>query len=160
MFKYIFVIYIFFLLLPVLEQNISFADDKTGTGSATLTGFQEIRTEDDFLSNDLPSMKGMIKSFAIVIVLIALFFVFLKWRYKFFQGAKGSKKHIQVLEYSVLGPKKSIYLVKVLDKLLVIGATNDGLHLLCEMNESEKSEMIGNAALTGESFSGILKKKV
>ena len=141
--KFIFAISIF-LLLPVLEQNISFSDDKTGTHSDVSTEFQkggtefqEIKYGDDFLSNDLPSMKGMIKSFAIVIVLIALFFIFLKWKYKFFQGAKGNKKYIQVLEYSVLGPKKSIYLVKVIDKLLVIGATNDGLHLLCEMNELE-----------------------
>ncbi len=115
-----------------------------------------------FLTSDFAPIKGVIQSFAIVIVLIAMFFVFLKWRYGgSFRGLKSNKKrHIQVIEHSMLGPKRAIYLVKVMDKLLVVGATGEGMSLLSEMDDAEKSELPGDLNTPpDEGFSILLQKK-
>lgn len=146
------------LLFLILGLNLCFGDDKTEKGPAILNEFQKEKHDNSILSKELPSIKGLVRSFIIVIGLIVIFFVFLKWRYGFSRGIKGNRKYIQVLEYSMLGPKRYLYLVKVLDKLLVVGATNDGLSLLCEMNETEKKELLENTMATGEGFSSFIKK--
>ena len=153
------------LISPVLWPNLNFGDDKTGEVPTTLeeapVALEEVQKSehsDDFLSDGMPSISGLVRSFAIVIGLILVFFIFLKWRYGTSRGVKGGKKYIQVLEHSMLGPKRYLYLVKVLDKLLVVGSTNDGLSLLCEMNETEKKELLDKPIETREGFSSFLKK--
>ena len=137
----------------------SFADDQIVEYPVS-TAEESIDTEQQnkFFTKDVPSIKGLVKSFIIVIALISLFFVFLKWRYGFSKGVKGKKKHIQVLEYAMLGPKRYLYLVKVLDKLLVVGASNDGLSILSEIDGVDKDELLKETVTKGEGFSGFIKK--
>ena len=142
-------------------EDKRFGDDKTEEVPATLEEVQKSEHSehnDELFSNNMPSIGGMVRSFAIVIGLIVLFFIFLKWRYGTSRGLKGGKKYIQVLEHSVLGPKRYLYLVKVLDKLLVVGSTNDGLSLLCEMDEAERKELLDKPVETKEGFSSFLNK--
>lgn len=146
------------LLLLMLGLNQGFSDERNDNSPVILNESQKADQKEGVLSKDLPSIKGLVRSFVIVIGLIVIFFVFLKWRYGFSRGIKGNKKYIQVLEYSMLGPKRYLYLVKVLDKLLVVGATNDGMSLLCEMNEAEKKELLEGSIAAGEGFSGLIKK--
>jgi len=111
-------------------------------------------------SNKLPSLNvdGMIKSFIFVLVLIALFFVFLKWKYGGFRTGKGHRRYIQVVEQSMIGPKKNIYLVKIIDRLLIIGSSNDGMTLLSEIVGAEKDLVFEDLAAPKTGFSSFLKK--
>ncbi|MGR3317825.1 MAG: flagellar biosynthetic protein FliO [Candidatus Anammoxibacter sp.] len=146
------------LVSLMLWPNLGFGDDKTEEAPVTLEEVQESGYREGLFSNDMPSIGGLVRSFAIVIGLILIFFVFLRWRYGTSRGLKGGKRYIQVLEHSMLGPKRYLYLVKVLDKLLVVGTTNDGMSLLCEMDETEKKELLDKPVETSEGFSSFLKK--
>lgn len=141
-----------------LGPNLSASNDKIEKVLPDLNESQGIGNDNGFLSNDLPSSKGLVKSFIIVIGLMVIFFAFLRWRYGFSRGLKGSKKYIQVIEYSMLGPKRYLYLVKIIDKVLVIGATGEGLSLLCEINETEGKELIVNPNPKESGFSNLINK--
>lgn len=155
----------FFLIIAVILSSLelsldsSYADDNVVGDPVVSNEFQGNSQGKSVLSNDLPSLKikGMIQSFVIVLVLIGVFFVFLKWRYSGFSGFKGNKKYIKVIEQAALGPKKYIYLVKVLDKIIVVGASNEGMYLLSEMVASEKEELLEQAEEVGGSFANFIK---
>jgi flagellar protein FliO/FliZ len=52
------------------------------------------------------------------------------------QGKKSSLgKNIEVLERSFISPKKGIFVVKVLSKVLVLGVTESSINCLAELNE-------------------------
>ncbi|MGR3219763.1 MAG: FliO/MopB family protein [Candidatus Anammoxibacter sp.] len=146
------------LISLVLCPNLCFGADQAEEAPVGIEEVQQSEHSDDMFDNDMPSISGMVRSFAIVIGLILIFFIFLKWRYGTSRGLKGGKKYIQVLEHSVLGPKRCLYLVKVLDKLLVVGSANDGLSLLCEMDEAGRKELLDKPIETKEGFSGLLNK--
>lgn len=148
------------LSVMVLGLGNGLADDKpAGSIPVFDDGLRDVATDNNmFADEELPSIKGLVKSFFVVIGLIVLFFVFLRWRYGFSSKIKGAKKNIQVVEHLMLGPKKYLYLVKVLDRLLVIGTSNDGLSLLCEMDESEKRELLKEPAESGDGFASLIKK--
>ena len=147
----------FLILFQVLLINTEICSAGMESGSGVVNESQQKDNEDIF-EKDLPSIKGMASSFGIVIALIIIFFVFLKWRYGFSGGVKGNRKYIQVVESRSLGPKRYLYLVKVVDKLLVIGSTNDGLSLLSEMNDDGKVVQVEKPSSGADGFSGFLKK--
>jgi len=145
------------ILFQVWLINTTLSGAGMESGSAITNESQQEENEDIFVK-DLPSIKGMAGSLGIVIVLIIIFFLFLKWRYGFSGGVKGNRKYIQVVEYRSLGPKRYLYLVKVVDKLLVLGSTNEGLSLLSEMNDDGKVVQAEKPSSGDDGFSGFIKK--
>jgi flagellar protein FliO/FliZ len=90
-------------------------------------------------------MDGLIlKTIASLVLIIALIFgilyLFKKFVYKDY-GIKGMPTNIKVLTHLILQPKKVIYFVKVFDKILVLGVSDNNINLLTEitdLNEIEK----------------------
>ncbi len=149
----------FLLLSFALCDGLSFSDEKVANTPVVNTDFQKTSQQDDVISNGLPSLnlKGMIKSLVLVLILIAGFFVFLKWRYSGFRGIKGNKKHIQLIDQAMLGPKKNIYLVKILDRIIVVGTSNEGMYLLSEMDASDKDDLFEVEKESGGNFAKFIK---
>ena len=72
-------------------------------------------------------------------------------------GMTGGKR-IQVLENHYMGVKKSISLVRVPGKVLVLGITGDRINLLDTLDESIEDERVGQAMPDGDpkSFAPLL----
>ena len=79
----------------------------------------------------------IILSFALILVLL-FGFVFLLKKFYMPYGLSGSSG-VEMKIYGALHiqPKKSIYLVKILNKVLVVGVTENSVNLLAEFSDPE-----------------------
>jgi len=80
----------------------------------------------------------MIISLLIIIALIYVVVYILK-RYSY-PTNPGTSELIKVVSFSYLNPKEMLYLVKVGEKLLLLGVTPNNINLITEFNESEFEE--------------------
>ena len=78
----------------------------------------------------------MIASLAVVIIVIVLLLQWFK-RLGLQRTGLAGEKRIQVLENHYLGVKKSVCLVRVPGKVLVLGVSNDRITLLDKVDESQ-----------------------
>lgn len=155
------IIFIIIFCLQIVAPNNGFSGDETKDNAAVI--LDDIKTndhKDSPLPQDFPYLKSMIKALVIVFGLMVVFFFFVKRKYRHFSGrTANNKKYIQVIEYLPLGPKKHLYLVKVLNKLMVVGATNDGLYSMGELGESSELELPEmQDTSSGGGFSSFIKR--
>ncbi len=94
----------------------------------------------------LPNFTDMILksifSLSVVIVLIIGFVMFIK---KFVYNRSGSNISnglIKVINTTYIAPKKSINLVKIMDRILVVGITENQMQTLAEFKEEEIPDSI------------------
>lgn len=100
---------------------------------------------------DMPSPFRSIGVMLVVFGLLGLFALYLKkikdkksnglgqWLGKF-TGQKPAKDLIEVIATHHLAPKKSILLVKIQRKTMVLGMTNDSLHLISELKTGSSDD--------------------
>jgi len=75
-----------------------------------------------------------------LVVVVGMIFLMIFMLRKFlYRNKRTGDEHLKVLGSTFLGPKKSVCLVKVMDRILVLGVTESSITLL--------SEMGGDAAL-------------
>jgi flagellar biogenesis protein FliO len=77
------------------------------------------------------------------------------------------KKHIQIIEHLSLGVRKSIVLIKVPGKHLLVGATNDKIGLISEIANEDVAGTDGiisdvadskGESISNREFSNLMKK--
>jgi flagellar biosynthetic protein FliO len=90
---------------------------------------------------ELPNMGGMVFkglfSLIIVFALIIGFALFLKKFVYNRNGFRVSGGLVKVISTTFIGPKKSIHLIKVMDKILVVGVTDNQMQTLAEFKEGD-----------------------
>jgi flagellar protein FliO/FliZ len=81
-----------------------------------------------------------IGSLVLIFVLIfGILFLFKKYIYKDY-GIKGTPNNIKILTHLILQPKKVIYFIKVFDKILVLGVSDNNINMLTEITDSNEIE--------------------
>ena len=115
---------------------------------------ENIEDTDSFLKQEFSSMpdftsmilKGLF-SLSLVVVLIFGFVLFLrKFVYKR-NGMPLSGELIKVINTTFIAPKKSIHLVKIMDRVIVVGVTESQMQSLAEFKGDEIPEtMIENVS--------------
>ena len=102
----------------------------------------------------LPDFSGMILksifSLSVVVVLIIGFVWFMR---KFVYNRSGSNISnglVKVISTTFIAPKKSIHLVKIMDRILVIGITENQMQALAEFKEEEIPDSIIETRKRGE----------
>ena len=98
---------------------------------------------------------------ALVVVLVCIYagiFLlrkFLNRRY----NAAGGERILQVMETAYVGQKKTVSLVRVAQKSVLIGVTDNNISVLTELSEEETAALAENTAADGEAegFNRILK---
>jgi flagellar biosynthetic protein FliO len=94
----------------------------------------------------------------LVIVLIYASMVFLRrWRVSF---PVRTDRQISVLETTRLSPRQALHLVRVKDQLLLIGATDQGLSLLTELDAPDGEELSAPAGLASKQTSEVAGKSL
>ena len=90
-----------------------------------------------------------IGSLLLVLGLIVLFIFFLK-RLNLRGPLTGSHSNIvKVISHQTLLPKRSLYLVKVAEKFLVLGVSPSGINLITELEDGWEAELPGENNLSG-----------
>lgn len=109
----------------------------------------------------------MIIYLTIITFIIVMVLKYLKKK-KFTSGKGGlSNKFVEILETSYIGPKQSIGLVKIMDRVVMVGITENNITLLNELdkateaaivikNKSESADMVSNQF--SSTINGFLEK--
>ncbi len=155
-FSLAFVLICFVLTVTVMQGDV-FADTK---GSGLFNGDSN---EDSIFGG----YKGYFKTISTLLIVIALVVVtvyVLKKKYGVSTNLGRSRRLIQLIDQTPMGVKKSLFLVKVPGKHLVLGVTNDNIGLITEIaNEDiavDKSSIGGADSVNKKEFLDIIKKSM
>lgn len=107
-------------------------------------------------------------SVALIVVCVAAFWLVRYAAQRGLLGAQSRAKHLSVIDKIALDPKRSVHLVRVGKRVLVLGASDEGLRSLGELSLDElglegdgapKEEADGRSP-TKRSFVDVLRAKV
>jgi len=110
-------------------------------------------------ASPVPSLMKIGAALAVVVICI---YVGL-WLLKKVMGRKysggGQGGHLEVLESMYVAPKKSVSLIRVGDRTVLIGVTDGGVNMLTEFDEADSAPFIApvEASPTPTQFAGLLK---
>jgi len=104
----------------------------------------------------LPSLSRIAISLCIIVAIIyATVFVLRKLSGNRFGGKRGSS--IQIIEQTYLAPKKSVCLLKLADRAVLVGITDQNINLLTELEwEAMPQEAIERSVKQQSGFQGFL----
>jgi len=134
----------------------------------TSTAFAQVdSTVVDFsktqITNDMNFGKVLLRtifSLVLVILLLVVFIAGIKWLQNRTQSGYSKIKSMSIQETLTLGPKKQLFLVNVLDRVLLIGASENNLSLIAEMTEEEKKKISGKKQGRPHSFTKTLANQM
>jgi len=146
-----------FLLCTLSSVTVVVAE----AGNTSVSDFySNDRKEEPFVEAEVPAAEisfvefiKMIFAFLFVLLLIYLLMRFLKSKNRLFQGSS----YIELLGGTSLGQNRSIQLVKVGDRVFVLGV-GDSIQLLKEIDEEEEIERI--KAEKEQAFKSPVEEKV
>ena len=151
-----FVLICFVLAVTVMQGDV-FAEVK---GSGLFNG-------DSNKDSVLGGYKGYTKTITtllIVIVLIIATVYVLKKKYGVRANLGRSGKLIQIVDHTPIGVKKSLFLVKVPGKHLLLGVTNENIRLLTDLANEDvavgKGSTGDNDSVNKKEFLDIIKKSM
>jgi len=131
--------------------------DTTGTGSGSVL----------FKNSSGPNfILLLLKTVGSLIVITLLIYLVILYFKKFYMGKRGlsvNSSSMKIIGTLFLAPKKTIYLVKIGKKVVVLGVTESNINYLSELNDEELGEInIDKVAVSNGSFSfhlnGFLSK--
>lgn len=93
---------------------------------------------------------------AVVCVLLVAFLFVLRWILK--RGSSGTPVGglVRVVDVAHIAPKKSVYLLEVVDRILVVGSAGDQMTLLSEIRDKETVERLRQHGELSEGFLAAL----
>lgn len=112
-----------------------------------------------FLSSATPSL---LKLFSALIVVVAAIYVGI-YLLKRLMGKKytGNRQNnlLEVIETTYIAPKKSVSLLRVADKSVLVGMTENQISVLTELDSEETRKVLATVApeIEGESFGSLLR---
>lgn len=118
--------------------------DNSGTKSEVVTTAEANPGDlgSSLSSTVLPSMGKMISALIIVLVCIYLGLMLLKRLMGRGPGRSQGGDLLEVIETTYLAPKKSVALVRVADKSVLIGVTDNQISILTELDAVQTAEIL------------------
>jgi flagellar biogenesis protein FliO len=106
-------------------------------------------------------VKTIFSLLAVLALMASIVFVLKKYVYKG-QAPNASVVGVDVLGYRMLAPKRSVHVIKVLNKIIVVGVTEGGMTSLGEIDDEvllrEIGERMEDRAKTQHNFSDYVEK--
>jgi flagellar biosynthetic protein FliO len=107
----------------------------------------------------LPSLTRIALTLCVVVAIIYLTVFLLKKLSGNRAGGTGRGKTVQVIEQTYLAPKKSVCLLKLADRAVLVGITDTSINLLTEFDwETLPSDIVERAGRSQAGFQGILNE--
>lgn len=105
----------------------------------------------------------ILKALFPLVVIIGILYLVLRYVRKFYAPVKGinvSNYEIKVLTTQMIMPKKYVSILKVKDKILVVGMSENSMNLLKEL-ELEEGDKIDTSQMVGKnSFVDLFRKNL
>ena len=147
----------------LITVGIIFAAALTGLLLIGNDGVAATKTVDGVTTSDAGSVfMPVIKMFsALVVVLVSIYvgvYLLRRTMGKKFSGNR-AQNALQVIETTFVAPKKSISLVRVADKSVLIGVTDQGISMLTELDSEATAALLVDEVEAEEavSFADLLK---
>ena len=141
-----------FVLTLIILQGDVFADDK---GAGWLNG-------DSAEGSSFGGFDGYTRVISTLLIVVALIIgtvYILKKKYGVQANIGRNKKLIQIIDHAPMGVKKSVFLVKVPGKHLLLGVTNDKIGLITEVENEDMND--GNdSSVNKKEFLNLIKKSI
>jgi len=106
-------------------------------------------------------VKTLFSLAAVLVLMAGIVFVMKKYVYKG-QTSNGSVVSVDVLGHRLLTPKRSVQVIKVLNKIIVVGVTEGGMTSLGEIDDEDILREIGermeDRTKTPSNFSDYVEK--
>jgi len=153
-----FILMCFVLTVTVLQGDV-FADAK-GSGGVNSD------SNKDSVFGGYDEYTRVISTLLIVIALIVATVYVLKKKYGVSANLGRRRKLIQIVDHAPMGVKKSLLLVKVPGKHLLLGVTNDKISLITEVSNEDIVVGRGSAGAGGDDsvnkkeFLDLIKKSI
>ena len=134
------VLCILILVLSVASPDCLAAADTTSTGGGYLAGYDNTDPKPSQMSwwSTLAYLISLVAVFAFVVVMAYFASKFLSGRFANQMTGTGGK----VLEHLPLGPHKSVCIVELGGKLLMLGVTDHQITLLSEITDNKEIERL------------------
>ena len=146
------------LAAPGLGTTLSVADTAVAVGSQAVAAADSAAPS--VTEMVMPSIGRIVLSLGIIILVIyATVFLLRKLSGGKVSGGRG--KTIQVIEQTYLAPKKSVCLVKMADRAVLIGVTDTTISLLTELDwDALPHETASKANPPQAGFQGVLAESL
>ncbi|ODS30712.1 MAG: Flagellar biosynthesis protein, FliO [Candidatus Scalindua rubra] len=161
----LFLILVCALLTFVVVQSNIFAEEKETESHSLPLSQRGIKGDLTLFQSGIEGGSGGLDGYTRVastlLIVIALIFatVFvLKKKYGVKTNIGRGKKFINIIDYTPMGVKKSIFLVKVPGKHLLLGVTNDKIALLTEIASEDISD--NGETVNKSEFLNYIKKSL
>ena len=122
-------------LLAIDTEQATADQNSATTASETATPVE--MTSSALTSSALPSLVRMASALVIVIACIYGGIFLLRYFTGHRRGRRGQAKILEVLETTSVAPKKTVSLIRVADKSVLVGITDTGMSLLTELSPEE-----------------------
>ena len=103
-------------------------------------------------------LKTLASLAAVLGLMFALVIVMKKYMYGF-QATRSTVISVDVLGQRLIQPKRSVVVVKVLNKIMIVGMSEEGMILLGEINDADILHWIDTTMTEADSASGFPSAK-
>ncbi|NIA29551.1 MAG: flagellar biosynthetic protein FliO [Actinobacteria bacterium] len=149
------VVIVFVLLLLLTMTMISFSGDAGNQVPGNVQGGDA----QEQMPSQFSFSHAVVRTIAALIFVIVLLFAFVygvKWLQNKTNLARNAFQIMSVVSSLSLGPKKGVYLIKVVNRLLVVGLTDGNISLLAELDKDEAQIVNQNSTKNPKPFASAL----
>ncbi len=129
------------------------------TSSATQTTVEHEEVVPSLTESVVPSLTRIAITLAVVVAIIYLTVFLLKKLSGNRMGGVGRGRTVQVIEQTYLAPKKSVCLLKLADRAVLVGITDNNITMLTEFDwDSLPEDIIMKTSRIPGGFQGVLSE--
>jgi len=99
-------------------------------------------------------------SLFLVILFLVVFLFGLKWLQNQTRASVNRMHNLSVQDSISLGPKKQLFLIQVVDRMLLVGSSENNISLLLELTDDEKQKLQEKKSGNQHSFSKTLANQI
>jgi flagellar biosynthetic protein FliO len=148
-----------FILLSIIALSASDVTAQIDSTAISSTAGQPALQN----SNELHFGKALLRTvfaLALVILFLVIFLFGLRWLQNQTRASSNRTHTLQIQDSMALGPKKQLYLIQVVDRVLLIGSSESSISLLLELSDEEKQKLLDKKCGKTMSFSKALASQV
>ncbi len=128
---------------PDLKQGDQTIAEQTDDFQKSILSFEDIKPMQQ------PNLAKLVMRVVVILSLIIVCIIAVVWVLRFFLQDKKNifnrkERYFEVIDRLCLDHKKTVYLIKIIDEILVVGGTQDGLNLLCKITDQEKVKALNS----------------
>ncbi len=149
--------FLFFVILLLALTGLAFSAEADSTFVNSLSQPDMQNAGELQFGNAI--LRTIFALFLVILVLV-IFLLGLRWLQNQTRSSATRLHTMKVQDTLTLGPKKQLFLVQVLDRMLLVGSAENSITLLCELTNEEKLKIEEKNSSKPQSFSKTLASQI